>query len=197
MIHGIASLGPREHSSSKSRILTAGAHIAGGAVGGATLATVAWFGAAPVRTLLPGELVVVLLVIVVINSAAHDLRLKRNRVTRTRQVPATWRHRYGHYRAFAAFGATLGAGLLTFVPYAITYVVFVAAAVELPIGDAVACGVAFGVSRTGAAALSAARAPSAGRMFQRVQAMRWLTPAVSVMVSMAVLIAGATGRLAW
>jgi len=195
MIHGIASLGPREQTSVKTKLGTATAHVAGGIAGGAAMAGVAWLVATPLRTLLPGAAVIVLLGMLVLSSGAHDLRLVGDRVHGGRQVPATWRKRYGHYRGFAAFGAALGAGIATFVPYAITYVLFATAAVLLPFGEAVACGALFGFTRAGAAALGSVRAPTAGSIFQRIQRMQRLPCGLSMLLSVAVLLSGAITRL--
>jgi hypothetical protein len=189
MIHGIASLGPGEGSSPTVQARTAAAHVAGGFVGGTAMAASLWLAVTPVRTLLPAPAVVGLFAIVVVVAAGIDLRLLDRGTSRGRQVPATWRRRYGHYRGFMAFGAVLGMGVGTFVSYALTYVAFAAAAVLMPLGLAAASGAVFGIARAGAAAIGSGAAPVAGDAFKRLQRSRHVPTLLSVLVSSAVLAA--------
>lgn len=149
-----------------------------------------WFVASPVRTLFPHGAAATLLAVVVATGVIHDLRLIRGQASRGRQVPGSWRSRYGHYKAFAAFGGLLGGGIFTFVPFMLTYVVFAAAALLLALGPAVLCGIAFGVIRTSAVAVGSAAAPTAARFLQWIQHMRWLPQGVSALLSVALLALG-------
>jgi len=194
MIQGIASLGPRDQTSVAVHLKTGVVHLVGGIVGGGSMAAVAWLVATPVRTLLPNGGVLGLFAVFVALNVAVDLRWVGSGTSRGRQVPATWRQRYGHYSGFAGFGGTLGAGVATFVPYAITYVVFAAAAVLLPLGSAVVCGIVFGGARAAIAAAGSTNASLAGRVFQRIIGMRRLGTLASVGLALTILVVAAIPR---
>jgi hypothetical protein len=95
----------------------------------------------------PGSALVLVACVAALLALALDLRLIGDARAQGSQVPATWRHRWGDTTAFGAYGAVLGAGWASYVPYALTYVAFVASGIFLPFGWAVVGGAAFGLSR--------------------------------------------------
>ena len=156
MILGIAA----SVGGGREKLSMTATHLTGGAVGGAAAALLAWTLATPIRSSAPDVLVAALALGWALLAIAADL--KRIRLPRRNcQVPQKWYRRYGPTRGYFYYGAALGAGLITYIPYGITYVVFGAAAVaSSPLGAA-AVGAAFGIGRTaliGPAALAAERA---------------------------------------
>ncbi len=138
------------------RVRLAIAHVAGGAVGGLVGGVIAWFAVVPLRTMVPEAIVLAAVASGAVAGAAMiDLGAGRRLRRRGTQVPQTWRARLGEGWAFFAYGATLGAGLVSYVPYAVTYVGFAVAALTLPLGLAVLVTAAFGAARASAVAVAA------------------------------------------
>jgi hypothetical protein len=168
----------------------AATHVAGGVAGGAATAALVWLGLTPVRTLLPGSLVAVVLAAVVGAALVADLRPVGPVRRRGRQVPQEWAERSGPYLGFFRYGAVLGAGLVTYVPVALVYVVWAAVGLLLSLSGALVCGTVFGFARAFAVALaSLAPRRSAAVLFRGAGAHRVL-PLVSAVLSAAVLADG-------
>jgi hypothetical protein len=153
MVHGIASViqGTRSLGQGTERglrlpIVMSVLHGLSGAIGGAGLAVAVWAFSIPVRTLLPRTVVVGLFACVAVLAMAADT-VHTPMPARHIQVPKSWYGRYGPVRSYALYGLVLGAGLLTDIPYAVTYTIF-ASGLVLPIGLAVLLGALFGLGRT-------------------------------------------------
>jgi hypothetical protein len=125
-------------------------HTLGGIVGGASMAGLCWLALTPVRTILPTVVGIGAVVVVATVAALADLRVL-NLQRQNRQVPQRWFKVYGVERAYAMYGLWLGAGLATNVSFAVEYLVFIGAAVLLPLPAALVAGAIFGLIRTGAA----------------------------------------------
>lgn len=109
-----------------------------------------WFVASPIRTMLPSLTAVGLLLPLCAVAMALDLRwISLPNVLRRGQVPVKWLARYGPSRSYFLYGFSLGAGVFTFVPFAITFVAFSAGALLAPFWGAVAAGAGFGIGRAG------------------------------------------------
>jgi hypothetical protein len=148
MITGISS------SVGRARTFTNGiAHLAGGGAGGSAAGALAWLAATPVRTLLPHGFAAGALLSLGVAATAHEIGQRRGKFGWGRQVPGTWRYRFGEPKAFAGFGFLLGGGIFTYAPFAATYVVFAYVGLMLPIGAAVLAGVLFGSARSTAVLL--------------------------------------------
>ena len=148
MINGISSLVQGAHSRVAVARVT-GLHALGGVLGGALMAGLCWLALTPVRTILPTVVGVGVIVVVAILAALADLRVVSLQ-RQNRQVPQRWFKVYGIERAYAMYGLWLGAGLATNVSFAVEYVVFIGAAVLLPLAPALVAGAIFGLIRTGA-----------------------------------------------
>jgi hypothetical protein len=124
-----------------------------------------WFLLAPIRTMLPAAVPAIAFLGLVAFATRRDLPVGRaGGALHGRQVPATWRARYGDERAFAAYGFVLGAGALSFTPYALTFIIFAWAGLLMPLGGAIVIGAVFGGARAASVAigsLSPARISSA------------------------------------
>jgi hypothetical protein len=146
MINGIVSLVQGEHSKAfVGRVVLL--HAAGGAVGGAAMAGLCWLALTPVRTILPEVAGLALITGLAVCMALSDFGLLSLR-RQNRQVPQRWFAIYGAEKAYALYGFWLGAGLATNVTYALEYVVFIGAAVLLPLPPALVAGAIFGLGRT-------------------------------------------------
>lgn len=145
MIVGITSLG-ESRTSIRTRLRLWLLHSIGGLIGGTTTAVVIVLASAPLRAFVPYEGRLGLCAALLGFFLLVDLRVIRMR-SRRRQVPATWTTRYGNGRAYFLYGAFLGAGLATYVPYAITYGIFATALLILPLELALVAGALFGVGR--------------------------------------------------
>ena len=187
MILAIGSLGegaPRR----RTKLAMAAAHLAGGAIGGCAAIAVVWLAATPVRTLLPQAVAIVLLVPIVAWALSVDLGHTLKSSARGRQVQSTWLKHRGPIVGFALYGAKLGAGLLTYVPFAVTYAMFAAAALLLSGPAALACGALFGAARACAVTVGALRAEAASQILFRRRGSRRLYLAVSVAASIAIIV---------
>lgn len=123
-------------------------HLVGAALGGLALAASMWLLASPIRTILPVFGVLAALLPVCAAAIAFDLHwLALPHRLRRGQVPVQWLSRYGLSRGYFLYGLSLGAGIFTFVPFALTFVAFSASALLAPFSGAVAAGAAFGVGR--------------------------------------------------
>lgn len=122
-------------------------HVLGGVAGGAVLSTAAWLALTPIRTLTPLPFNRLLVLAMCSWTALGDLGLLR--VPRQeRQVPQSWLVRYGPARSYFLYGLELGAGLVTYIPFATTYALFTASALVLGLADAIFVGILFGLGRT-------------------------------------------------
>lgn len=195
MIRGIISSGSDERASRVYRLLTSIVHFAGGVAGGAAAGGAAWFVATPVRTLFPGTIALAALVGVAVYAVLSDFHVSDRRIRMGRQVPATWRATYGHYPAYAAYGAWLGAGFVTVVPFAVVYVVFGAAGLLLPLGGAIVTGAAFGGARAGAVVLGALWAEGSCSALLRFAAYRRTLPTIGLIVSISIVAVAVTSAL--
>jgi hypothetical protein len=122
-------------------------HALGGATGGATAAGVLWLAFTPIRTLLPTWIAATLFAVAGLASVGVDLGWWQAPI-HSEQVPKVWFGRFGPTRSYALYGLTLGAGVLTHVPYAITFTVFAACTMSASIVPAVLAGLSYGVGRT-------------------------------------------------
>ena len=153
-------------------------HIIGAVLGGGTTALALWLFAAPLRVLLPVPTRAVLFFVICVAALMLDFRVIRNRIQRG-QVPASWAWRYGAIRSFAMYGFLLGSGLLTFVPYALTYVVFTASSLFLHFPLVLAVGAAFCLGRTFLIGPFALKAEPASRLLYRSVRAHQVWPLVS------------------
>jgi hypothetical protein len=200
MVRGIASLGERRGTTEVNPALRGNppivwvSHLAGAALGGGVLAAAGWLFAAPLRTLIPAPVAIVLAIAVCLGAAAVDLRwLRLPTLLRRGQVPVEWLTRYGFTRGYLFYGVALGAGVFTFVPFAATFAAFAAAALLPGIAVALVAGAAFGTGRAilvGPLATSSAAVAHSDqllvvgyRWFPRVSATLCLALAVVVLAS--------------
>lgn len=187
MILAIGSLGegaPRR----RTRLAMATSHLVGGVVGGCAGIAVVWLAATPVRTLLPPEVAIALLIPIVGWALSVDLGHTLKSSARGRQVQSTWLQHRGDVVGFALYGAKLGTGLLTHVPFAATYATFAAAALLLSGPAALACGALFGAARAGVVVVGALRAERASQILFRRRGSRRVYLAVSVAASIAIVV---------
>jgi hypothetical protein len=160
-VHGAERTDPR-------RIGVPVAHVAGGLAGGLAAAVALWLLASPARTLVPAS-VPVLFASAALAAIAYDVgRMPWARAGR--QVPATWNARYGPARGFALYGAALGIGIVTYVPYGAAFCFFAAVALLPSFPVAVAAGAAFGLLRSTLAVVGACSPGSFSRLFYRSSA---------------------------
>src|SRR5437588_7536104 len=146
MILGIASLGEgRRPIEQRAQLWIA--HSLGGVLGGTLMALTVWIVVTPIRTLLPRSVTFLLFALVATYGILADLG--RTRFHRPKsQVPATWYARYGPAKSYLLYGLSLGAGMLTYVPYGAVYGTFAAIAALLPLPAAAVAGALFGLGRT-------------------------------------------------
>ena len=145
MIHGISSLvqGGSRAQAGKTVL----AHLAGGLAGGLVAAGAVWLFMTPVRTLVRSALVAFVLAGLGAIGVLRDSGLLGPPLP-VGQVPKSWYGRWGPIRSYAAYGLSLGAGMITVAPFAATYVCFAAAGlVSSPLTAGIA-GMAFGLGRT-------------------------------------------------
>jgi hypothetical protein len=147
MLLGMTALGEGGGPLKGSRTRMAVSHMAGGVVGGASVAAVAWLLATPVRTLVPAVARVGIVVAVAALAVLIDLGLVR-KSHRLGQVPRDYARKWGMTKAYALYGARFGAAFTTLVPYAATYTLFAALTLTLPLGSAALGGALFGLGRT-------------------------------------------------
>ncbi|MCP9486398.1 MAG: hypothetical protein MSC30_11095 [Gaiellaceae bacterium MAG52_C11] len=145
MIVGITSLG-EGRTPIRTRLILWLVHSLGGLVGGTATAIVVVLASAPLRAFVPYEGRLGLCAVLLGFLLLVDLRVIRM-TSRRRQVAATWTTRYGNGRAYFLYGAFLGAGVATYVPYAITYGIFATALLILPLELALVAGGLFGLGR--------------------------------------------------
>lgn len=141
-----------------SKLLLAGSHVVGSTLGGVVVALLLWILLAPARTLAPPA-AAALFVAVALVAVATDLGAGRVRFRKGRLIPSTWWVTARPGLRAGLYGAWLGAGLLTFVPVALTYVVFALGAATVSGFLAVAIGAAFGAARGGMTALAGLSGP--------------------------------------
>ena len=121
----------------------------GGLVGGAALALALWLLATPLRTLLPWLVRLTVFAALCGMFVVWDLGVRRvPRALRRGQVPIEWSKRFGLTQSYFLYGVGLGAGVFTFVPFAVTFGVFAAAALVAGPLTAALAGAAFGLGRT-------------------------------------------------
>src|SRR3712207_69244 len=140
MALGLRSLGEGEREGSTPAV--AGAHLAGGLLGGAGAGLLAWLVATPLRTFAPEEVIGALIACVAAWGIRCDLRATSS--SRATMVPQAWLRRFGRTRAFGLYGLVLGTGLASYVPYAATYVAFAVIGVVASPLTAVAAGATYG-----------------------------------------------------
>jgi len=157
------------------------AHSAGGAVGGAVIGGLVAMAGVPFQTLISSPVRTALALAIAALAILFDIGLVRPPHT-GRQVPATWTAEVGPVRAFAYYGAILGAGLLTFVPIGLTYALAAFGVLVLPPLVAVVAFVAFGAARTIATGPLALRPVSASALLYRQPRYRrwWRTASLCV-----------------
>src|ERR687888_540102 len=103
MALGLSSLGEGATGIARKRLVTGGAHCAGGAFGGASAVAVMWLFPTPFRTIAP---VGASLVLASVGVGALWYDCLANSAARVgRQVPSTWPAHYGYVHAFARYGA--------------------------------------------------------------------------------------------
>lgn len=144
----VMTITPMVHGGRRGRwLVSVVSHVAGGALGGALVLSVVALAAALVG---PSESVRVGIALCVLGVALlFDLRIIRARVpSPTRQVPRRWREEFGLHTTAFLYGLGLGMGVTTRVYFAITYAIFIAAALLLPFALAAAVGAAFGLARS-------------------------------------------------
>jgi hypothetical protein len=110
-------------------------------------AEVAWMVLTPVRTLMPPAAVAFVLAGIGAIGVLRDAGLLGPPLF-IGQVPKSWYGRWGPIRSYAAYGLSLGAGLITVAPFAATYVSFGAAGLMASPLTAGFVGMAFGLGRT-------------------------------------------------
>ncbi|MGH2912493.1 MAG: hypothetical protein ACRDJ3_08465 [Solirubrobacteraceae bacterium] len=140
----------------------------------------------PLRTLIPGQVVRVALIALVAVCILSDLRLAPL-PTSKRQVPQEWLQRYGPIRSFAFYGAVLGGGLLTPVPSAVVYAVFVLCGFAKSLAVAALAGAIFGASRAALVGLAALRAGASSRVLFRSQVSQRVLPRIGTLVTLTLL----------
>jgi hypothetical protein len=187
MINGISSLVQGEHSRAVvGRVALF--HAVGGATGGASMAGICWLVLTPIRTILPSAIALGLLVCLAVCTALSDFGLLSLQ-GQNRQVPQRWLSTYGVEKAYGLYGFWLGAGLATNVAYALEYVVFIGAAILLPLFPALVAGAIFGLCRTAVAGPVGVvpRAAWAWTEFFRTQ--RGRLPALSGLIALGLALA--------
>jgi hypothetical protein len=153
MVHGVfansgtGSLGQGSRDTTATTVTMGLVHGVAGVVGGAAIAMLVWTFTIPLHTLLPLSASLAIFSSFALFAIAADLELVRL-PSRHKQVPQSWYGVYGPLRSYAYYGLILGGGLLTEIPFAVTYSIF-AAALILPLPDAVLLGALFGLGRTG------------------------------------------------
>jgi hypothetical protein len=146
-----------------------------------------WLALTPIRTVVPRAGLLALLTVVATLCALVDFGVLRRPAT-GRQVPATWLRRYGPVRSYGLYGIVLGAGLLTHVPHALTYLTFAALGLLLPAHLAVLVGALFGIARSFVIGPAAPKAELASKLLFRSRGSQLIWPKVSAVVSLAVVL---------
>jgi hypothetical protein len=186
MAHGLASLGEgRQHR--QIGLVTSAVHVVGGALGGMLAGASVWLAMSAVRTLVPQAGKTALLVAAVVAAVAVDLGVVNARIP-GRQVPATWRARYGMPRSYLGYGATLGAGVATYVNYAVVLVVFGVLGLFLPLGAAAVGGAAFGSARAATVVLAAVDVRLSDAVLSRTSTAAWAWPKCAATLSLAIAV---------
>lgn len=101
----------------------------------------------PIRTLAPSLVVRILAIVLIALFVAKDLRLVSVPSVR-RQVPQSWVRRFGLSNSYFLYGLVLGAGILTFVPYAAVLSLIGLLSLQASLSFAIAGGACLGVGRT-------------------------------------------------
>ncbi len=126
-------------------------HVLGGLVGGVALGVVLGFGGLLLRAALGDTLNTVFVVVVtaaLVYAASVDLGFLRVRpITWERQTPGSWPCSMGHYPGIFAWGADLGVGITTRIPYQSLLVLPIAALFAGDLATAVAITAVYGASR--------------------------------------------------
>lgn len=154
--------------------------------GGTAMATILWVAATPLRTLIAGHATRALLIAVLGACVLFDLGLARLPESK-RQVPQEWLRRYGPTKSFAAYGAVLGAGLLTPVPSAVVYAVFVLCGFAKLLVTAVVAGAIFGAARAGVVGLAALQPSLSSRVLFRSALSQNVLPRIGTLVTTSML----------
>jgi hypothetical protein len=175
MLSSIHPFGERSRNNSFGR--TAGAHLAGSAVGGAALGVVAGgLGSIITRVASPTDDVRVTLVLASALAALLLEATSRERLlpTRARQVNENWIQTYRGWVYGGGFGAELGFGISTIITTTLVHLLVVSMLLVGSIPLAILLGVTFGVVR-GATVFTTRNidSPEGLRLFhQRLDAMR-------------------------
>jgi hypothetical protein len=183
MVLGLTALGEGRMPTSM-RIQMAVLHTAGGLVGGALGFGAVWLLLTPIRTFGTATAVVITSA-VAFAAVGLDVGVLRPR-RRGRQVSPAWYTRYGPRRSYLYFGAVLGAAIGTIRPFAVSYVVFCAAALWLPLHLALLAGALFGLGRTGIIGPASLRATTCSRVLYRARHAHAAWSVVSVAASLVV-----------
>lgn len=145
MMSGIASLVQGDSKKPATRLWFI--HLLGATIGGVLSVTVLWMLAAPIRSLVPLWAAIAMTSIVAIASILSDLRVVSLKGSE-RQVNRSWTRQFGAVGGYFRFGLMLGAGLLTFVPFAVLFSTFTLASTMLSLPSAAAVGALYGLGRT-------------------------------------------------
>lgn len=143
----VLTITPMVHGGQRSKwSLSLLAHALGGGIGGTVTAAlaivVAW-----TLVRMPVSASVWALAILIL-SFAIDARILRIRVpSPKRQVPERWRQIFKPHLTAFFYGVGLGTGVTTRVYFAITYAVFLVAALVLAVPGALGVGAAYGFAR--------------------------------------------------
>lgn len=153
MIMGITFLVQKDSS---NRIVIGSSYVLGGVLGAGVTMALFWILMTPLRTLIPAPGPVSLAATGIAVCLLIDLRILPHPPKRG-QVPPHWRQRFGEARGFFAYGFVLGAGVLTFAPYASTYAIYLFGSLVPSIPFALLVAVGFGLGRTAPAVPLSAR----------------------------------------
>lgn len=189
MIQGISSLvkGPSKIDGPRTWVL----HVLGGAGGGAAAVSLVWLSATPLRTFLPpgvSKIIALGLIGLFIASDLNVIDLPRP----LRQVPKSWYARFGVMRSYVLYGAALGMGLATFVPYAVVYALY-AMALTTSFGTALEIGAVFGASRAAMTAVGLTGRGATDRLAAKLGALYLRLPVGSAILSTIIGVTVASG----
>jgi hypothetical protein len=143
MVSGIASLGK---GGSRATLIWA-SHVVGSLLGGAISALGFWLICTPMRTLLPAASVPLLFAASCIAAILFDLHVLESPIRRG-QVPSKWVVEHGPMAGYLLYGVFLGSGFLTSVIVGLTFVVFIAAGLVMPLSGALIVGSLFALGRS-------------------------------------------------
>lgn len=120
MVHTIPAVG---RGRGRFRMLTAGlAYVLGGVIAGLAFGTVLGFGGAFIVTRLPGMPITQTKIGLAVIFGLGELGLlPLPRPQRAKQVPSSWRWRWQPELALGLYGAMLGVGVLTRIPFTSLY----------------------------------------------------------------------------